>query len=63
LRVEAQTFLVVNDGSAANFMDFAYDGNMVGGKHQAKAIPSNTGTPDMFTNESNMERAPAMYES
>ncbi len=48
LRVEAQTFLVVNDGSAANFMDFAYGGNMVGGKHQAKAIPTGTGTPVVF---------------
>ena len=48
LRVEAQTFLVVNDASAASFMDYAYGGNVVGGKHQAKAIPASTGTPVSF---------------
>ncbi|MDJ0920949.1 MAG: delta-class carbonic anhydrase [Henriciella sp.] len=48
LRVEAQTFLVVNDTSALNFMDMAYGGNMVDGKHQAKMIPANTGTPVNF---------------
>lgn len=48
LRVEAQTFLVVNDASAANFMDMAYGGNTVGGLHQPKAIPSDTGTPVVF---------------
>ena len=48
LRVEAQTFLVVNDDSAADFMDFAYAGTVRDGFHQAKAIPSDTGTPVQF---------------
>lgn len=49
LRVETQVFTVVNDPHAMNFMDFAYAGNMVNGLHQAKAIPSDTGTPVEFT--------------
>ena len=48
LRVEAQTFLVVNDASAASFLDYAYGGNTVDGKHQPKAIPVSTGTPVQF---------------
>ena len=48
LRVEAQTFLVVNDPTAASFMDYAYGGNTVNGKHQARAIPVSTGTPVLF---------------
>ena len=48
LRVEAQTFLVVNDPEAPDFMDYAYGGNVVNGKHQAKAIPISTGTPVSF---------------
>ena len=48
LRVEAQTFLVVNDASAADFNDFAYGGNIVDGLHQAKAIPTSTGVPVEF---------------
>lgn len=48
LRVEAQTFLVVNDASAANFMDFAYGGNKVADLHQPRAIPASTGTPVLF---------------
>jgi hypothetical protein len=48
LRVEAQVFLVVNDDNALDFNDFAYDGNIVNGKHQPKAIPSDTGTPVVF---------------
>ncbi|WP_417686031.1 delta-class carbonic anhydrase [Roseibium sp.] len=48
LRVETQVFLVVNDPTALNFMDFAYQGNMVGGLHQAKALPTGTGTPVVF---------------
>jgi len=48
IRVEAQTFLVVNDRSAGNFMDYAYQGTQRGGLHQAKAIPSNTGQPVVF---------------
>ena len=48
LRVEAQTFLVVNDPSAASFLDYAYGGNTVNGMHQPKAIPVATGTPVQF---------------
>ncbi len=49
LRAEAQVFLVVNDSSAMNFSDFTYDGNIVNGYHQPKALPTNTGTPVQFT--------------
>lgn len=48
LRVEAQSFLVVNDPNALDFNDFAYDGNVVNGLHQPKAIPTGTGTPVVF---------------
>lgn len=49
LRVEAQVFLVVNDPKGAyDFTKLAYGGNMRRGKHQAKAIPSDTGTPVVF---------------
>ena len=48
LRVEAQTFLVVNDPEAADFMDYAYGGNVVNDLHQPKMIPSDTGTPVVF---------------
>ena len=48
LRVEAQTFLVVNDSNALNFMDLTYGGNVVDGLHQAKAIPVDTGDPVVF---------------
>jgi len=48
LRVEAQTFLVVNDPSALNFMDYAYAGAKSDGFHQAKAIPTGTGDPVVF---------------
>lgn len=48
LRVEAQTFLVVNDPKAVNFADFTYDGNIVNGLHQAKALPGGTGDPVVF---------------
>lgn len=48
LRVEAQTFLVVNDSNALNFNDFGYEGNTVNGLHQAKAIPANSGDPVVF---------------
>lgn len=48
LRVEAQTFLVVNDPKAADFSDFVYAGNVVNGLHQAKALPSGTGAPVVF---------------
>jgi len=48
LRVEAQTFLVVNDSNALDFTKMAYGGNVVDGKHQAKMIPADTGTPVTF---------------
>ena len=48
LRVEAQAFLVVNDPNALDFTDMVYDGNVVNGFHQAKMIPSDTGTPVLF---------------
>ncbi|MEL0111648.1 MAG: delta-class carbonic anhydrase [Rickettsiales bacterium] len=48
LRVETQVFLVVNDSRALNFGDFAYGGKSADGFHQAKAIPSGTGTPVVF---------------
>jgi hypothetical protein len=47
-RVEAQAFLVVNDPDALDFNDFAYDGTVRNGLHQAKAIPDDTGTPVVF---------------
>lgn len=48
LRVEAQTFLVVNDPKAADFGSFAYGGNVVNGVHQPKALPKGTGSPVVF---------------
>ena len=48
LRVEAQTFLVVNDPNAADFGDFAYGGNVVNGLHQAKTLPTGSGAPVVF---------------
>jgi len=48
LRVEAQAFLVVNDPEALDFMEFAYDGNVVNGLHQAKSLPTETGDPVLF---------------
>jgi len=48
LRVETQVFTVVNDKNALNFNDLTYDGNMVNGLHQAKAIPASTGAPVEF---------------
>ena len=48
LRVEAQVFLVVNDADALNFMEMAYQGNVVDGRHQALMIPSDTGEPVLF---------------
>jgi hypothetical protein len=47
-RVEAQTFLVVNDRNAEDFMDYSYSGTMRDGLHQAKSIPSGSGTPVEF---------------
>jgi hypothetical protein len=48
LRVETQVFLVVNDPNALDFRDYAYDGNIVDGLHQAKSLPSGTGDPVVF---------------
>lgn len=48
LRVEAQTFLVVNDENALDFTEMAYGGNVVEGRPQPMMIPSDTGTPVVF---------------
>ncbi len=48
LRVEAQTFLVVNDPSALNFTDFVYDETPRNGLHQPKSLPMNSGAPVIF---------------
>jgi len=48
LRVETQVFLVVNSRSAANFASFDYSGAAKAGVHQARALPTNTGTPVVF---------------
>ena len=48
LRVEAQTFLVLNDPNALNFMDYAYRGAKKGKLHQPKALPTDTGDPILF---------------
>lgn len=48
LRVESQVFTLVNDKKALNFNNFGYQGGMVKGVHQAKAIPASTGKPVEF---------------
>lgn len=48
LRVETQVFTVVNDPSALDFNTLSYDGNVVNGYHQAKALPTGTGKPVVF---------------
>lgn len=48
LRVESQVFLAVNDPDALDFNEFAYDGNVVNGLHQAKNLPTGTGDPIEF---------------
>jgi hypothetical protein len=48
LRVEAQTFLVVNDPNALDFTTMGYSGAEMNGLDQAKMIPTNTGTPVTF---------------
>lgn len=48
LRVEAQTFLLVNDADALDFGDFDYSGKVENGFHQANSIPAGTGTPVVF---------------
>jgi len=49
LRVEAQVFLVVNDETALDFGAFVDNGMEVDGLHQAKALPTGTGQPVVFT--------------
>lgn len=48
LRVETQVFTLVNDTSALNFTDFAYAGNKLNGRHQAKSLPKGTGSAVSF---------------
>lgn len=48
LRVETQVFTLVNDSSALDFNDLAYDGHKVNGLHQPKALPTGTGKPVEF---------------
>lgn len=48
LRVESQVFTVVNDANALNFADFSYGGTIVNGYHQARSLPTGTGTPVQF---------------
>jgi len=48
LRVETQVFLVVNDKNAIDFLDLAYQGNVVDGLHQPRSLPVSTGTPVEF---------------
>jgi len=48
LRVETQVFTLVNDPNALDFNDLDYDGHMVNGYHQPKALPTNTGKPVEF---------------
>lgn len=48
LRVETQVFTLVNDPKAMNFADFDYDGKVIKGKHQVKAMPGKTGKPVLF---------------
>ncbi len=47
-RVETQVFTVVNGSSALNFNNLAYQDNLADGFHQAKALPTDTGTPVEF---------------
>jgi hypothetical protein len=48
LRVESQVFLLTNNGSGLKFADFSYDGGVVNGVHQPKALPAGTGQPVVF---------------
>ncbi len=48
LRVETQVFLVVNDDNALDFMDLAYQGNVVNGLHQPRSLPTSTGVAVEF---------------
>jgi len=48
LRVEAQVFLLVDDPYALNFQTMVYGNTVIDGRHQAKALPTHTGTPIVF---------------
>lgn len=48
LRVETQVFLLVNDEYALDFNRYTNDSTKDGAFYQAKAIPSDTGTPITF---------------
>jgi len=48
LRVEAQVFTVVNDSSALDFYDMAYQSNKANGYYQARSLPGNTGEPVVY---------------
>ncbi|WAP69860.1 delta-class carbonic anhydrase [Jiella pelagia] len=48
LRVEAQTFLVVNDAKALDFETFAYRSDGGQGYHQPPALPQDTGKPVVY---------------
>ena len=48
LRVEAQTFLVVNDPKALDFETFVYRSDGKSGYHQPPALPQDTGTPVVY---------------
>lgn len=48
LRVEAQVFTLVNDPNALSFDDLRYAGPDASGRHQPKALPTNTGEPVEF---------------
>jgi hypothetical protein len=48
LRVESQVFLLTNGGAGADFADFDYAGGVVGGVHQPKGLPGDSGMPVVF---------------
>lgn len=48
LRVEAQTFLVVNDPKALDFNNFGYAEASANDRHQPKALPTGAGKPVIF---------------
>ena len=48
LRVEAQTFLVVNDPNALDFTEFDYDAATADSLHQPRALPAGSGSPVVF---------------
>jgi hypothetical protein len=56
LRVEAQTFLLVNDPKALNFADYAYAGQKTGATYQPKGLPTRTGKPVVFAGSTTGEK-------